>query len=168
LAKDSSDRPSTPLMAAIRGRHADAARVIAQRIEQQHERDWGLQFATWIGDTATIEALLECGADVDATGKYDGRTPMMSAVAQQREDLAALLLRWGADLNQPYRSTPLMLAVMQRDPVMAEWLIRAGADLTVTDHAGRTALSLAEEVADERLVALLFRETGRAAGDAPP
>ena len=48
-----------------------------------------------------------------------------------------------------------MLAVLLRDLEMAEWLIWAGARLDATDLLGRTALSLAEEIADERLVELL-------------
>lgn len=154
LAQDGSDRPSNALLDAIRTHHPDVAREIARCVSQEG-RDWALPFAVLGGDAPTVEALLDCGARPDAAATGDGRTALMQGVAAHRLDLVELLLSRGADIDQPERCTPLMLAVLLRDAPMAEWLIDAGADLGVTDREGRTALALAREVGDDRLVKLL-------------
>jgi ankyrin repeat protein len=151
---DESERPSSPLLDAIRNHHPDAVREIARRINPD-ACSWGLPFAVLSGDLPTVEALLDCGANPDAAASSDGRTPLMHAVAAQRYDLVELLLRRGAAINQPDRCTPLMLAVLLRHSSMAERLLDAGADPDVADREGRTALSLAQELGDERLVNLL-------------
>jgi len=155
LARDGGDRPSTALLDAIRNRHSGVAREIARRVRDQEERDWGLQYAVLVGDAPTVEAMLDCGADPGATTQKDNRTAFMEAVAARSYDLLELLLRRGADIDQAGSCTPLMLAILLKDPSMTKWLIDAGADLGITDGAGRTALALAEEVGDERLVKLL-------------
>ena len=154
LVRDESERPSSALLDAIRNHPPDAAREIARCINPE-ARDWGLPFAVLTGDLPTVEALLDCGANPDAAASSDGRTPLMQAVAAQRHDLVELLLSRGAAINQPERCTPLMLAVLLRHPSMAERLLDAGADPDVTDREGRTALALAQELGDARLVDLL-------------
>src|SRR5215217_4712547 len=73
---DESDRPSSPLLDAIRNHHPDAVREIARRINPD-ACNWGLPFAVLSGDLPTVKALLDCGANPDAAASSDGRTALM-------------------------------------------------------------------------------------------
>jgi ankyrin repeat protein len=161
-AQDASDRPSTALRDAIRGRHAGAAREIFLRTRDPDERAIAVTLAAANGDAETVEALLDAGADPDAPSAMAGRTPLLQAVADGNAEIAALLLRRGARIDAPnrYGCTPLMVAVLHRDASMAEWLLEAGAALNATDVEGRSPLALAELGGDERLIALLSHRDG--------
>ena len=58
-----------------------------------------LHHATWRGHISNVEALLDCGADVNAwsTGTYNyGKTPIFYAITRDRDEVVELLLRRGA------------------------------------------------------------------------
>jgi len=156
-AHDASERPSTALRDAIRGRHAGAAREILLRVWDPDERATAFDLAVASDDVETVEALLDAGADADAISPMTGRTPLLQAVADGNADILALLLRRGARIDAPnrYGCTPLMLAVLNRDPAMVEWLLHAGAARDAADVEGRTPLALAEFIGDAGLLGLL-------------
>jgi ankyrin repeat protein len=56
-----------------------------------------LHFAARSGDAATLAALIDAGADVNATEASRGQTPLMFAAAYGRTDAARTLIAAGAD-----------------------------------------------------------------------
>lgn len=91
------------------------------------------------GQVALMKLLLVHGAVVDATTTY-GLTPLMSAIAANREEAVTLLLAHGADCNRRLKSglTPLHWAVMRGQTIIIAHLLGAGANPTSRDTYGRT------------------------------
>ena len=100
--------------------------------------------AAMIGDIASLELLLDRGADVNAT---DGsaRTPLLEAVFGGHLDVVDLLLRRGADVNaQDYDGwTALMEASSKGRTQTVRLLLAFGADPKVASRRGWTALKVA-------------------------
>lgn len=123
--------------------------------------------AVALGHQAAVETLLTCGADVDgACGCVTQESPLWTAVAVGRHDIAALLIERGADPNRAARSgvTPLHIAAMRDDLVSVELLLRAGAETSTLDRSGRTPLEWAVERGHTRTIERLG---GRPAGAGP-
>ena len=94
------------------------------------------------GDRSVVEALLDGGAAPDgACGCATGETPLWTAVAFGRTDLARLLLERGASpgVAIPSGVTPLHVAAMRVDRELTDLLLAAGADADARDVGGRTA-----------------------------
>lgn len=83
------------------GAAAQAVKLLAERGANVHARG-GVQGCTALhmaarrGHCGVAQALLECGAQVDARDRK-GDTPLRRALNCKRSEVAALLLRWGAD-----------------------------------------------------------------------
>jgi hypothetical protein len=123
------------------------------------------------GRTALIEAviaghrdaaalLIERGADTGASCKAVGMDCLGWAVEMGHGALVDDLLALGTDPNRlPASSflgaTPLMIAAQRGHLGIAKRLVEAGADPGVLDRAGRSALSLAEEMNHAELAAFL-------------
>uniref|UniRef100_A0A674GJR7 NF-kappa-B inhibitor alpha n=1 Tax=Taeniopygia guttata TaxID=59729 RepID=A0A674GJR7_TAEGU len=91
---------------------------------------------------------------------YDGYTPLHIAVLRRDLDLVQLLLRAGADPDQPEPScgrSPLHLAVEAQSPEVAECLLRGGARPDPRTFSGFTPLYSARRRPDPRLPPLLRR-----------
>jgi ankyrin len=86
-----------------------------------------------------------------------GGTPLQAAVAGERSDVAALLLKKGAkaDARFPNGSTPLHLAVFQGDLATVKVLTDGGADVNARDRAGNTPLRLARARGEDDIAAFL-------------
>jgi len=84
--------------------------------------------ATWGGNNDAIEFLVDRGADVNKSGKFD-RTPLMIAAFAGRDDTVRLLLSKGANVNKTSRDgkTALSLARERGNLETAELLLNAGA-----------------------------------------
>lgn len=95
--------------------------------------DWPLKMAAEANDTARVEWLLNHGAEVDRTST--GETALHMAVQRDSREAVDLLLRAGANPNQPDVDgwTPLCFAA-SREVIQA--LRAAGADPRITDQAG--------------------------------
>jgi ankyrin repeat protein len=118
-------------------------------------------------DVATIDRLLESGADVDARDRY-GQTALMLAAPRGHEAAVRRLIEAGADLDvtAKYGLSALMLAVVNHQGAVARALAAAGADLTLrgTGQGGffdKTAADLARGNGQAALAGDLER---RAAG----
>jgi hypothetical protein len=111
--------------------------------------------AVALGHQAAVETLLTCGADVDgACGCVTQESPLWTAIAVGRHDIASLLIARGADANRAARSgiTPLHIAAMRDDLIGIELLLRAGANRHSIDRSGRTPLQWAVERGHTRSV----------------
>ncbi|OJZ91898.1 hypothetical protein ASPFODRAFT_213652, partial [Aspergillus luchuensis CBS 106.47] len=89
----------------------------------------------WQRISQMVQLLLELG--VSPNGESRHRTPLQKAVIAGQEEIAEILLQYGADANEYHprsatvgRQAPLMLAVRQRSVSMVRLLLRNGANRT--------------------------------------
>ena len=137
---------------------------------------------TATGDPAAVEALIEHGADVDATEPENGQTALMWAAAHRQPEVARVLLAHGAAVDArtvtrvQFRGTglrsttspagatyfdaggftPLLFAARHGDIDSARLLLNAGADVDDTGADGNGALALAAMSGHPRLAEFLL------------
>jgi len=90
------------------------------------------------------ELLAQDNSLIDARDK-DGSTPLHCAVWKGHEDVVALLVRAGADVNahnenDHWGTTPLHAAAHANQTAIAQLLIDHGAEVNAKDREGRTPL----------------------------
>jgi ankyrin repeat protein len=95
-------------------------------------------------DLRTLRLLLASGEPIDLTNRF-GFTPLLLATALQREAIADVLLKEGADPNRQTLDlrTSLLIAATNSGPHILKGLIQHGAALDVRDPAGLSAADLA-------------------------
>jgi ankyrin repeat protein len=95
-----------------------------------------------------LQLLLAHRADPNVIGS-DGNTPLGRTVFARRADLAAILLKHGADPNQQLqlqgRPTVLALAVNEQAAEVVATLLKAGADPWPIDSDSYVALEKTDE-----------------------
>jgi len=98
------------------------------------------------GDTETVIALLDEGADVDWQGD-DGRTPVMAATVGNHVDTVRALIDAEAnvDIRDARLDNPFLYAGAEGLLDILRLTIEAGADPTITNRFGGTALIPASE-----------------------
>ncbi|MGC4056344.1 MAG: ankyrin repeat domain-containing protein [Paludibaculum sp.] len=114
-----------------------------------------LKFAAESGELYNVRALVGCGIRVDAL-EDDETTALMSASAAGHLNVVKYLVNAGAPVNYQERSlgrNALMSAVKMDHPSVVSYLLKCGADRTLPDKAGRTALDMAREKKDPRMLA---------------
>jgi len=145
-----------------------------------------LPMAAENGNNTMIQILLQAGADIDASAitlsedlepdergllidptqdDHDGlgRTALLSAVRNGRDDLVHMLINAGANVNarpQPFGGwTALQAAVKRGNAKLVQILLDAGADVNAPAHTdcGRTALQAAATQGHIELVQLLLK-----------
>jgi hypothetical protein len=178
---------TTVLMKA--GNSADA-----EMVKMLLARGADINYATKYGWTALLKALdnrkhwiavtpvlIKSGADVNATLKSNGYTPLWKAIGRisKNRDAAVeiikLLLSKGADVNAPYISkdarysgeTPLMSASKKGSTDVVKLLLSHGADVNAMTKAGKTALDYAREKGHQDVVKLLATKGVPAPSPAP-
>jgi ankyrin repeat protein len=100
------------------------------------------------GDERCARLLLDAGADPDAlAANGTGLRPINSAAAAGSNEVVALLLERGADVDATQRGgfTPLHSAGGSGNGELVEMLVAAGADETRRTEDGRTAAAFADE-----------------------
>jgi len=103
-------------------------------------------------------ALLAAGADVNAPSANDFAVlPIHSAVAGGHDDVVAVLIDAGADVNARQRHgwTPLHGAARNGSADSVKRLLAARADATAANDDGTTAIELARAAGHEEIVSLL-------------
>ena len=107
-------------------------------------------------DIEAVRALLGERVNVD-TPQADGATALAWAVHWDALDMAALLIRAGANVNaaNDLAVTPLMLASTNGSAPMVDTLLQAGADQAIARPTGETALMMASRTGSVAVVRLL-------------
>ncbi|MCG7346301.1 ankyrin repeat domain-containing protein [Sporosarcina sp. ACRSL] len=93
------------------------------------------------GDTETILALLEDGAEIDAIDS-EGNTAVMAATQNNQNETVKLLIEQGADINIRNNNLDNVLLYAGAEGLLeiVKLAVEAGADTTVTNRFGGTAL----------------------------
>jgi len=101
----------------------------------------GIWEAAMAGDTATLEAEIAAGANLNAVQSGTGQTPLLAAVAGDQPETVALLLKHGADPNQRTadKSTALHWAAILGHAQCAAELIDADVDISARNNYHSTA-----------------------------
>jgi ankyrin repeat protein len=119
-----------------------------------------LGLAAFFGHDEALAILLEAGAQVNTPSRNAMQvTPLSSAAAGQRLEIAQRLLEYGADANtvQAGGFTPLHSAAQNGQLEMAALLLSYGAQVNARSQDGKTPLAMAE---DSQAMADLLQEAG--------
>ena len=107
-----------------------------------------LSLAVFFGHAETVNALLAAGAPVNAASRETMKmSPLGSALAAERNDIAGTLIDHGADVNAKAENdlTPLHTAAARGDLESAKLLLEHGADINATTKDGKTPIAYAQE-----------------------
>jgi hypothetical protein len=155
----------TPAMAALAGRHFELAQVLRRKGSSVNPRNdyYGnspLHSAIDYMDLEMVQALVDCGADVNARRK-GGDTPLLFALwgsptRPTNPGVVGWLLNHGADPNVQDENgrTPLHLALACGLIEMAHLLVEHGASVTVKDRKGKTPLDYVSGVQRDEIIKL--------------
>ena len=150
---------SKPLYYAVVGGYASAAKLLLERgalvDATNHTRDpvsagshhsdyTALDQASEDGHADLVAMLLDHGADV--SGRVNGMSPLLLAVAPGHVEVARMLLDHGADVNAKGPSGASLLHLTGK-PELVKLLLARGADKDARDDAGRTPLHVDAVVA---------------------
>lgn len=118
-----------------------------------------LHLASFFGQKALVEFLLDHGADIHVVSKNEQSVmPLHSALANRQVETAALLIERGADIEarQPtYEYTPLHYAAANGLAPIVRTLLDCGAKITAEGLDGKRPIDLAKENGHRAVVALL-------------
>jgi ankyrin repeat protein len=158
--------------AARRG-HTDVVRVLlhADGVDVNtvtNDGNFPLYMATENNHLEIVRLILQTpGVDVNKA-TTEGATPLFIAAQSGHVEITQLLLRSeGLDVNAETTkdASALLVAAHQGHMQIVEMLVKAGADPSSSvDASGRTPLSFARDLGDERVVALLEARAGVGAG----
>jgi ankyrin repeat protein len=119
----------------------------------------GLHLAAYFGVKASVQLLLDRGADVNLK-ESEGRTSLCWASESGHIEVVRLLLKKGADLEAAdgYGWTPLHLALWSGHIEVVRLLLEEGVDLEAAGRDGWTPLHWASESGQIEAVRLLLEE----------
>lgn len=94
-------------------------------------------------DLDTVKLLVSKGGDAGKPGEQRGRSPLLSALRNNRKDVASYLVDQGADLESrpKYGEGPLLAALNQGMFDLAEQMLDMGANPATSGHNGNDCLS---------------------------
>ena len=141
---------AAPVADAAMARDAAAVRALLKQAADvngaQGDGMTALHWAASNGDAALAQMLAYAGANVRATTRINGYTPLFLASQAGHADVVDVLINAGADAKavSTTGSTPLMLAASAGAVDAAKRLLDAGADVNAKESArGQTALLFA-------------------------
>src|SRR5262249_28239946 len=114
--------------------------------------------AAHTGNVEVVKALLSRGADLNAATNETGISALMWAVADQRPDVAKVLIENQADVKRSSIKgfTPLLFAARNGDIEMAKLLIAAGADVNERATDGTMPLPFSIQSGQEKFALFLL------------
>jgi ankyrin repeat protein len=121
-----------------------------------------LGLAAFFGHLETVKALLAAGAPVNAASRETMKmSPLGSALAAERNDIARALIDHGADVNARAENDlrPLHTAAARGNLESATLLLENGADIGAVTKDGKTAATYAEERNHPEMVEFLQQKT---------
>jgi uncharacterized protein len=130
-----------------------AQAMLLARASEDHT---ALMYAALSGRTSEVKALLDQGAEVNATD-LEGRTALMFAAVNLHSTTVSELLEHGADVNARASDggTALMLAVCGGATDIVQSLLERGADVSAKfTMTSRTAMVIATEHGYTKIVNL--------------
>ena len=156
-------RYKTPAAAALTGRHFQLAEILHRNGSSVNSRGFQgnspLHFAAREEDLEMVQAILDCGVDVNVQNQY-GSTPLAYATIGRFKDsrVIRLLLDHGTDPNSPRRGgiTPLHEASQNGTIEIVRLLVEHGASVEVKDKRGRTPLEVASGEKRDEIIKLLL------------
>jgi ankyrin repeat protein len=144
----------TALMVAVRENHPDVVALLVERHADVNAKTRAAREPAWVlpnsvpgfghGIGIVRGGLPERGSRYLIPG---GLTPLLYAARDGRLDIARMLLKAGANLNEadPNGIRPLLMAIANNHMDVARFAIEQGADVNVVDWYGRTPLWAAVE-----------------------
>ncbi|MCC6447027.1 MAG: ankyrin repeat domain-containing protein [Armatimonadetes bacterium] len=147
----------TLLMWAVSANRRAAVEVLLQAGASIQAQDWGghtaLEWAAWEGHTALITRLQQAGA---TPGTDYARFVLMGAIRSHQLGRVRQILQQGVSARSQVGGMPALLwAVESGDVETVRCLLRYGASIYSTDSVGRTAMQLAREKSDGRIMKVL-------------
>jgi len=120
--------------------------------------DVSLHTAVLTDNLEVIRQHIKAGSDLNVLESTRESTPLISAAALGRLEVAEILIDGGADINYKNAdgSTALHTAIAFGWTEIAEILIDAGTDLNIKNNDGSTALHTAAFFCDVEIVAALL------------
>lgn len=126
--------------------------------------------SAWKADLATIQYLLDCGADINGD-KARVRSPLDSAVIFNRLDVAKYLIENGADVNvigvysdTGNKTTSLLVRAVQEGYLdMVKLLVENGANINYEEEwpgGNKTALDIAKKEGSKHIIKYLENAQG--------
>jgi ankyrin repeat protein len=123
-----------------------------------------LGLAAFFGNKATVEALLQAGADVNQQSREAMKVSALhSSAAARRPDIAEMLLAKGANPNlRAQAGVTVFHAVAVTGQIeLAEMLLEHGGDVNAQDSSGKTPLAHAIDSKKDAMAAWLRGRGGR-------
>ncbi|RWA14940.1 hypothetical protein EKO27_g228 [Xylaria grammica] len=145
----------TPLTLAARNDNTEAIRMLCQvgraDVNTRNNKGWTLlREATQYGDAATVQCLLELGADPNVADN-SRRVPLMLAARSGNNKAVRMLCQVGrANVNTQDKEgeTPLHAATRYRGAATVQCLLELGADPNIAADYGSTPLLVAAGSSD--------------------
>ena len=139
-----------PVAEAAMKRDKEAVRTLLKNGEDvngaQGDGMTALHWASRNGDLELTQMLLYAGANVKATTRLGGYTPLLMAADQGHASVIAALVAGGADVKaaNALGTTPLMLAAASGNPQAVSILVENGAEVEAKEKTfGQTPLMFA-------------------------
>jgi ankyrin repeat protein len=132
-----------------------------KRVAERSSFGWTpLHVATFAGNVATTQLLIDRGADVNSRAKSKFRnTPLQTALLTGQYATAKLVLDHGADVlvRQAEGFTPMHEAAESGREDLVKLLLSYGAEITSRADDGSTPLDVAKKAKHENVIALLTK-----------
>jgi ankyrin repeat protein len=147
---------ATPLQFACMEGKIEMVNYLIERGASLTNATASLSWAAWRGYSNIVILLVEKGVPVDRSAGELG-TPLQKAIDGGFVNIAAFLIKHGADINKAARgSTPLHNAVRWGSPETVKFILEAGANPNARDSYGFTPLMYAVSVNHSEAAKLLL------------
>lgn len=117
--------------------------------------------AAMMGMHDQVQAILRADPAQQYARGAHGIPLLYFPVIMGNKDLADFLLPLGVDVNGGDGiTTPLQGAILFNQPEMVEWLLMHGANIDLKNYDGKTALQLAQDAGNTRIIEILQEKSG--------